>query len=139
MKHWQDYFKTSYELVIAAEGTCSALLNEDVESYLVRLLTRWFDKNQIPPDTPVAILLMTAMQSSSRDRYQRLAEVADICLFYDGFKIKQRRWPSQGYYHDMGTMAYGMAYVASNDSLYDQLEQNFKLCSRILSNIQTKA
>ena len=135
MKYWQEYFKTSYEMVIEAEGKTSTLLNDEVESYLVRLLTKWFDKNQIPPETPVAIMLMNAMQAH-RDRHIQLAEVAEICLFYDGFKIKQRRWPTAKYYYDMGTMAYGMAYVASNDSLYNQLEENFTVCSQILTTIQ---
>lgn len=132
MKYWHEYFRSSYELVVEAEGRAATPLNQDVESYLVRLLTKWFDKNDVPPETPVAIMLMTAMQSG-RKRHQLLAETADICLFYDGFKIKQRRWPSANYYKDMGTMAYGMAYTASNDSLYNQLEENFAICSKILS------
>jgi hypothetical protein len=98
-------------------------------------LAKWFDRNDIPPETPVAVMLMTAMQKQ-RDRHIQLAEVAEICLFYDGFKIKQRRWPSAKYYYDMGTMAYGMAYVASNNSLYNQLEENFTVCSKILTTIQ---
>lgn len=135
MKHWQDYFRSSYELVIEAEGKSAVYLEEDVEAYLVRLLTKWFDKSDIPPETPVAIMLMTAMQAGGRDKAQRLADVADVCLFYDGFKIKQRRWPSLDYYKDMGTMAYGMAHVIGNDTLYNQLENKFTICSKVLANI----
>jgi len=135
MKHWQDYFRSSYELVIEAEGKSDLYLDEEVEAYLVRLLAKWFDKNDIPPDTPVAIMLLTAMQSAGKDKVQKLTETADVCLFYDSFKIKQRRWPTLNYYKDMGTMAYGMAHVATNDSLYNQLENKFIICSKVLANI----
>lgn len=134
MKHWQDYFRSSYELIIEAEGKAHTYLNEDLESYLVRLLARCFDRNDIPPDTPVSIMLMTAM-NGSRDREQQLAKVADTCLFYDSFKYKMPRWPSPTYYKDMGKIAYGMAHVAGHNDLYEQLEHNFTRCSKVLSSI----
>ena len=131
MNYWQEYIRSSYELILDAEGKTATYLNEPLEYYLVSLMAKWFDKPNIPPDTPVAILMLTAMQNP---RKENLAEVADICLFYDSFKIKQPKWPSLRYYKDMGTTAYGMAYVASNDDLYNQLETSFDMCSRILSN-----
>ena len=133
MKYWHEYVRSSYDLVIEAEGKSKTYLSEDIESYLVRLLARWFDKPEIPPDTPIAILLMQAMQDKNN---KQLVETADICLFYDGFKIKQRHWPSYNYYKDMGTMAYGMAYLNSKDDLYFRLETNFNTCSKILSTIK---
>jgi len=133
MKYWYEYVRSSYDLILEAEGKTKTYLTEDIESYLVRLLARWFDKPEIPPDTPIAILLMQAMQDKNS---KQLVETADICLFYDGFKIKQRLWPSSNYYRDMGTMAYGMAYVSSKDDLYNQLENNFITCSKILSTIK---
>lgn len=135
MKYWQEYVRSSYDLVLEAEGKAAVYLNDDIESYLVRLLARWFDRADIPPETPVAILLMTAMQ---KPKEQELAKVADICLFYDSFKIKHQRWPSNSYYRDMGQIAYGMAYTASNDRLYNQLETKFSSCSKILSNIKVQ-
>jgi hypothetical protein len=131
MTHWQEYIRSSYELILDAEGKTATYLNEPLEYYLVNLMAKWFDKPNIPPDTPVAILMLTAMQNP---RKENLSEVADICLFYDSFKIKQRKWPTLKYYKDMGTTAYGMAYVASNDNVYSQLENSFDMCSRILSN-----
>lgn len=136
MKYWQEYIRSSYELVLEAEGKTQTFLNEDTESYLVRLLAKWFDRADIPPETPVAILMMTAMQSS-RDRDQHFANVADICLFYDSFKIKQHRWPTVNYYKDMGTTAYGMAYVSGNNDVYNQLETNFVLCSKVLGKLKS--
>ena len=136
MKYWQEYIRSSYELVLEAEGKSQTYLNDDIESYLVRLMAKWFDRNDIPPETPVAILMMTAMQTP-RERDRHLAEVADICLFYDSFKIKQRRWPTANYYKDMGTTAYGMAYVVGNNDVYSQLESNFTLCSRVLANMKS--
>lgn len=137
MKYWQEYIRSSYELVLAAEGKASAYLNEEVESYLVRLVAKWFDKNDIPPDTPVAIMMMTAMQSTHYNKQEQLKDVGDICLFYDGFKIKQRRWPTLTYYREMGTTAYGLVHVHTSDNLYEQLENNFTICSKILSNIRS--
>ena len=131
MKYWQEYIRSSYELILDAEGKTATYLNEPLEYYLVSLMAKWFDKPNIPPDTPVAIMMLTAMQNP---RKENLSEVADICLFYDSFKIKQTKWPTPEYYKDMGTTAYGMAYVASNDNLYSQLENSFDMCSRILSN-----
>lgn len=136
MKYWQEYIRSSYELVLEAEGKSQTYLNDDIESYLVRLMAKWFDRNDIPPETPVAILMMTAMQQP-REKDRHLAEVADVCLFYDSFKIKQRRWPTINYYKDMGTTAYGMAYVTSKNDVYGQLESNFTLCSRVLANIKS--
>jgi len=136
MKYWQEYIRSSYELVLLAEGKSATYLDEELESYLVRLVARWFDKQDIPPDTPVAVMLMTAMNEPTSYRQVRLAEVAEVCLFYDSFKIKQRRWPSVKYYKDMGTLAYGMASTVNNDSLYSQLEISFDTCSRILGNIK---
>lgn len=131
MKYWQEYIRSSYELILDAEGKTATYLNEPLEYYLVSLMAKWFDKPNIPPDTPVAILMLTAMQNP---RKENLSEVAEICLFYDSFKIKQRKWPTARYYKDMGVTAYGMAYVASNDNLYSQLEVSFDMCSRILSS-----
>lgn len=136
MKHWQDYFRSSYEMILAAEDKTKTFLNEELESYLVRLMTKWFDKVDIPPDTPVAILMLNAMQPGATQREQ-LTEVGEICLYYDSFKIKQHRWPTTKYYRDIGTTAYGMAYVYSNNELYEQMEQNFTMCSRILSNVRS--
>ena len=133
MKYWYEYVKSSYDLVLEAEGKNKTYLTDDIESYLVRLLAKWFDNNEIPPDTPIAILLMDAMQDKDS---KKLANTADICLFYDGFKFKQSRWPTKTYYRDMGTMAYGMAYLSSKNGLYNQLENNFYTCSRILSTIK---
>jgi hypothetical protein len=138
MKHWQDYFRSSYELVIEAEGKSKVYLDEEIESYIVRLLAKWFDRNDVPPDTPVAILMMSAMQET-RERDKHLAEVADICLFYDSFKIKHQRWPTVNYYKDMGTTAYGLAYTSGHNNIYSQLESNFILCSRILGNIKSQS
>jgi hypothetical protein len=136
MQYWQEYIRSSYELVLLAEGKSATYLDDDIESYLARLVARWFDKNDIPPDTPVAIMLMTAMSESGSIKEIKLAEVAEVCLFYDSFKIKQRRWPSLKYYKDIGTTAYGLASVVSNDSLYSQLENNFDICSKVLGNIR---
>lgn len=130
MKHWHEYIKRSYELIIEAEGKTSIILTEDIEYYIVRLVAKWFDHNDVPPDTPIAILLMNAMQEKNS---LKMAETAEACLFYDSFKIKQNRWPSTTYYRDMGSMAYGMAYVVSNDVLYNKLEENFSICSKIIS------
>ena len=136
MKYWQEYIRSSYEMVMEAEGKAAASLNEEVESYLVRLVAKWFDKNDIPPDTPVAILMLTAMQSSHYNKQEQLRDVGDICLFYDGFKIKQPRWPTLTYYREMGTTAYGMLHIHTSDTLYEQLESNFTVCSKILQNMR---
>ena len=122
-------------MVMEAEGRADAYLNEDIQSYLVRLVAKWFDKNDIPPDTPVAILMLEAMQTTHYNRQQQLKDIGDICLFYDGFKIKQGRWPTLTYYREMGTTAYGMVHVYTSDDIYEQLENKFTLCSKILSNI----
>lgn len=133
MKYWYEYVKSSYDLILEAEGKSQTYLNDEIESYLVRLLAKWFDNNDIPPSTPIAIMLMSAMQEKDS---KKMAYAADACLFYDGFKFKHSKWPSQNYYRDMGTMAYGMAYVSSRDDLYNKLENSFNTCSKILSTIK---
>ena len=137
MINWKEYVRNSYELVVEAEKRTAIYLHEDVEYYLVRLMAKWFDHSDVPPDTPVAIMLMSAMHMPGSVKEMQLQQVGEACLFIDGFGIKQRRWPSQTYYKDMGRMAFAFLHTHTRDDLYGELEYNFPMCSAIIKNIRS--
>ena len=48
LKQIELWLKGKKLKIIKAEGKSSTYLNQDIESYLVYLLARWFDKSDIP-------------------------------------------------------------------------------------------
>ena len=120
---WVDYVKSCYDLVIESEGIAQTMLNEDTESYVVHLMARNFERTDIGSQ-PVALTMMAAVNSHNT---QQLLAVADECLLIHSFPMRRHRWPSNTYYHDMGTTAYGLAAHA--------MEQHFGAAALIIHAI----
>ena len=124
---WFDYVKSCYDLVIEREGIAQTVLNEDTESYVVHLMARNFERTDIG-EQPVALTMMAAVNSRRRPD---LLAVADECLLIHSFPMRRHRWPSNTYYHAMGTTAYGLAAHA--------MEQQFDSAARIIHAIFNRA
>lgn len=118
MKYWQEYIRVAYDLVLESEGQTGTFLENEVEAYLVHLFAKNFNRTDIG-EQPIA------MQILSSQKYQ---PIADECLLINSYPLKRQRWPSDTYYIDMGTIAYGLANLP-------KMEQNFEDASRVLHTI----
>lgn len=118
MVYWQEYVRAAYDLIIESEGLSSTFLDHEVEAYVVHLFAKNFNRTDIG-DTPVAIQIL------STDNYQ---PIGDECLLINSFPLKKRRWPSNTYYIEMGTIAYGMANLTL-------MEKNFENASKVLHTV----
>lgn len=106
---WNDFVKASYDLVIESEGLTKVYLADEVESYVVHLLAKNFVGLKVSEEA-------IAIQILSGKDYQR---IGDECLMINSYPIKRRKWPSNTYYRDMGTIAYGMANLAIMEAHFD--------------------
>jgi hypothetical protein len=118
MVHWQEYVRAAYDLIIESEGLSSTFLDHEVEAYVVHLFAKNFNRTDIG-DTPIAIQIL------STSNYQ---PIGDECLLINSFPLKKRRWPSNTYYIEMGTIAYGMANLTL-------MEKNFENASKVLHTV----
>ena len=122
-KYWFDYVKSCYDLIIEAEGQTAIILEHEVEAYLVHLMANNFQRTDIGSQA-VALQIMQALQT--RDK-TRLLAAADECLLIHSYPLRQGRWPSPSYYHDMGVTAYAMAEHV--------MQRHFDISSKILSKL----
>ena len=125
-KHWFDYVKSCYDLVVESEGSYGIILEHEVEAYIVHLMANNFQRTDIGTKA-VAIQMMTAMGTGKQ---KDLLSVGDECLLIHSYPFKKQHWPTPTYYVDMGTTAYGMANHI--------MEQNFEPASKILNGIFRK-
>lgn len=123
MKHWLEYVKHCYDLVLESEGRVNLVLDHEVEAYVVHLMARNFQRTDIG-QVAIAIKMMQALNTGGKDN---LVEVADECLLIHSYPLKRQCWPSATYYRDMGTTAYGMA-----DHI---MEEHFVPAGRVLNGI----
>jgi hypothetical protein len=115
---WQDFVKASYDLVMESEGLAKTFLDDEVENYVVHLLAKNFVKLQINEEA-------IAIQILSGNNYQY---IGDECLLINSYPLRRKRWPSDTYYRDMGTIAYGMACIP-------KMETNFDSASKVLHTV----
>jgi len=125
--YWQDYVKAAYDLILESEGQTAVYLDNDVEQYVVHLFAKNFQRTDIG-EQPIAIQMLEAVNGKQFDRYQT---IADECLLIHSYPLKRRRWPTETYYLDMGTTAYGMANI-------EIMEHNFQTASQVLHTVFSK-
>lgn len=106
---WEPFVRASYELVMESESRVNLVLDHTVEAYVVHLVAKNFDGLKL---TEQAV----AIQMLEGKNYQH---VADECLLINSYPIKRRRWPSETYYRDMGTIAYGLANLTHMEQAFD--------------------
>ena len=123
MTHWFEYVKGCYDLVLESEEFTNLRLDHEIESYIVHLMARNFNRTDIGNDA-IAIKMLEAVQTGKKDN---LIAVADECLLIHSYPLRKSKWPTSTYYQDIGITAYGMA-----DHV---MEFNFTLSARVLSAI----
>ena len=135
--HWMTYVKHSYDIIMEAEQRALVNLEHELEAYLVHTFARYMERPNIAEE-PVALQLMESMQKTGELRRQHLERVAEECLLIDGLGLKKSRWPTLGYYADMGQLA--LEYRAWSDRppdlFYERVAQQFPVLSRVLHTIQ---
>jgi len=116
--HWPDYVRAAYDLILESEGQSRTYLDNDVEAYVVHLFAKNFLRTDIG-EQPIAIQIL------SSKNYQ---PIGDECLLINSYPLKKRRWPSETYYVEMGTVAYGLANLP-------KMEEHFENASRVLHTV----
>lgn len=125
-----------HKIVLEAEQTCSVMLKEDLESYLVFLLMRYINK----PEFIKNIIATEFLQSLNLNPAQRevvLRDVGDKCLLFTGLfpNIAKKRLVRVSYFVKLGQAAYFRISKESND-LYGHLSDQFVLLMDILQSIR---
>ena len=130
-----------HALVNEAEASTQLILNENTESYLVFLLMRFSQKNQLM-DSILAMDFLHAQHTSSRKQVEFLRDVGDKSLLFCGLfpGMASRRHVSLDYYKQMGQAAYltlGELHDPEVGSLYIQLSDQFDQLRLILQAMQS--
>jgi len=98
------------ELVLGALKNQNVNVNEDIEYYLVSLLTKYLsvEAMQKSEQDPLAIQLHKAMISGTQEQIQLLKELGDFSLYISGFfsDSLNRKLVDVDYYIAMGGVAY---------------------------------
>lgn len=105
MKHFLEYRKASYDLILEAESKAGVFLDNEVEAWTVNMFARYMETPHIPTDA-IALQLMSALNQRGEIKKQHLEKVAEECVLVDGLELNTRRWPSKNYYRDMGRIAF---------------------------------
>lgn len=115
---YHNFVRASYDLIMESEGLSATYLDTEVETYVVHLLAKNFVKLNIDEEA-IAIQILNGTD------YQH---IGDECLLINSYPLKRRRWPTNTYYRDMGTIAYGLANITV-------MESNFDDASRVLHGV----
>lgn len=109
----QEFFR---ELVTGAIAHRKLRIQESTEFYLVRLLARFLEREQLYTEAsgepaqvePLALLLLRALEEGHRQRREGLRKLGDTSLFVAGFfgDSLARSAVDAGYYVAMGERAY---------------------------------
>ena len=104
-----DYFNAFYNIVKETQESSGYVLPEDIESYIVMLLSHHIDKpNWMPEDSFAQVYLSLSETSAKR---LTAKELGDACLFLTGVFPKytlQRN--SKKYYLDIGSSSYDVVH-----------------------------
>ena len=124
------------EVVQDAEIKCSVKLEQELESYLVSLLSR-YSKNTHFATQIYATAFLEAMQKKQNERMTLLREVGDGCLLFAGLfpKAHERRLVKINYFVDIGRSAYAAISHKTSD-LYASLAFQFVVLMDILQSIR---
>lgn len=104
MKHFLEYRRASYDLIMEAQGRVGVVLDDEVEAWTVHTFARYMENPHIPSDT-IATRLLSALSETPTLRKAALETVVEECVLIDGLQLNKRRWPSQHYYRDMCMLA----------------------------------
>lgn len=139
-----------FELVQQASEKQSAKIDPEVEYYMVRLLKRFINSEQLftkdgqgtLKDQPIAFLIKDALEEPDPNSKKSLFQNAgDISLYKAGFfqeSIQESRIDVD-YYIGMGGLAYSqaadMSGVKTDQSLFRSLSKQFPTCVDVLFEV----
>lgn len=137
MEHWQSYVRASWELVVEAQGITQTYLEPDVEAFLVHVMARSFDRTDFW-SVPIAIKMLEAKSLPDNKKKPVLRSVGEECLFIDAWEFKKTRWPDKFYFKQMGSIAFGIASLATRpaDELLDMASSQFSNMSQVLRGVR---
>lgn len=123
------------EIVHDAEISCAITLKEELEAYLVFLLTRYTNKPEIVKKIMATQFLRQIQQQMGKEYL--LKEVGDECLLFSGLfpKVAESRHVKISYFVGMGQTAYAAISKTTND-LYDLLAKHFVALMDILLSVR---
>lgn len=137
MRHWQEYVRASYEVIMVAEERSQINLEHEVEAFVVHTFARYMEQPNIPTDA-IAIKMMTATTAKGDKRKKQFEQIAEECLLIDGLELNSRRWPSARYYRDMGRLA--LEHRAWTDRppelFYERVASQFDKLSEVLHSVR---
>ena len=119
-----DYFNAFYNIVKETQESSGYVLPEDIESYIVMLLSHHIDKPNWMPDKSFAEVYLTLSETGAKRLTAK--ELGDACLFLTGVFPKytlQRN--SKKYYQDIGSSSYDVVHDLIPGSVFKQLSTHF--------------
>jgi hypothetical protein len=141
MKHFLEYRKASYELVMLGECKANVNLPHEIEAYVVHAFAKYMEQPTLVADSingTIAIKMLQAVNKSGELRKQELENVAQECMLIDGLKLHQSRWLSSGYYRDMGILALEHRTYSTRppETFYIDIAKHFGLITTVLKQIK---
>ena len=141
----RDYFR---DQVYSAAQSLNLQLDSDIEFYLVNLLCEFINPAQLNIDdemavldTPLAMMLKKAIESSPDIQIKVYKRLGDTSLYFAGYfqDFFNRKTYDVGYYINMGAAAYGQTSALmrthKNDSHFSKIYLNMAQEFRTLVNI----
>lgn len=125
-----------YDIVHEAEKSCTTMLQQELESYLVFLLIRYTRRADLAAQV-MATAFLKGLHAPPMQRIEALRTVGDQCLLLSGLypKVAQKRHVRIGYFVGLGRSAYSASSSIHND-LYAQLGAQFVAMMDILQSIR---
>jgi hypothetical protein len=137
MRHWMEYVRASYEVIMVAEERSQINLEHEVEAFVVHTFARYMEQPNIPTDA-IAIKMMSATATIGEARKRNFEEIAQECLLIDGLELNSRRWPSNSYFRDMGKLA--LEHRAWTDRppelFFERISHQFDKISQVLHTVK---
>lgn len=118
-----------HSLILEAEQLCSLHLTEDLESYLVFLLSRFVNQPQLA-NSILGVDFLESLHKAGRVQQEHLREVGDKCLLFAGLFPNNavKKHVKISYFVDLGKNAYGTLADLSREQiaeLYAALQGDF--------------
>lgn len=122
------YRSTFYDIVKETQGKTGYELPEDLECYLVMLLSQQTKRPNFLPETTFAEMFLTATTPTQRK------ELGDTCLFVSGVfpYIGNKKGISRSYYSDMGITSYELLSDHWHPELFGSLAKHFCFLSKFI-------
>tara|TARA_Y200000002_G_scaffold372469_1_gene370287 strand:+ start:418 stop:855 length:438 start_codon:yes stop_codon:yes gene_type:complete len=119
-----DYFNAFYDIVKETQESSGYVLPEDIESYIVMLLSHHIDKPNWMPDKSFAEVYLTLSETGSKRLTAK--ELGDACLFLTGvFPRYTLQRNNKKYYQDIGSSSYEVVHDLIPGSVFKQLSTHF--------------